>query len=463
MFGRTILYLTYLYRALWWLIAPLAVVRLAWRARREPSYLRHLSERFGYAKGQPLSTHKPLIWLHAVSVGETYAAKPLVDALMAAQPHAQLLLTHTTPGGRATSDALFGGRVLRCYLPYDLLPAVRRFLKHYQPALGIVMETEVWPTLLSECQRAGVPIVLANARMSERSYQRYLRTFKFGRLMRDAFAAFSEVLAQTAADATRLRTLGARHVTVVGNLKFDISVPSALLERGQAWRSAFGKRPVWVAASTRAGEEELVLEAFKRSGCNDALLILVPRHSARFDEIAAQLERTGWRFMRRSSWRGASANSDQPQSTNLTQVNAIHANDLDGVQLAPEVQVLLGDSMGELGAYYAAADLAFIGGSLLPFGGHNLIEACMVGVPVLIGPHTFNFTQATADAISAGAALRVADSAALAQALCRLLDDAARCAAMRTAAIDFAAAHRGATANTVKVLIDLLRTHSKSS
>lgn len=456
------MYLTYLYRALWWLIAPLAVVRLAWRARREPGYLSHLSERFGYAKVQPLTTHQPLIWLHAVSVGETYAAQPLVDALMAAQPHAQLLLTHTTPAGRATSEALFGGRVLRCYLPYDLLPAVRRFLKHYQPVLGIVMETEVWPTLLSECQRAGVPMVLANARMSERSSQRYLRTFKLGRLMRDAFAAFSEVLAQSAADATRLRTLGARHVTVVGNLKFDISVPSALLERGQVWRSALGKRPVWVAASTRAGEEELVLEAFKRSGCNDALLILVPRHPSRFDEVAAQLERTGWRFMRRSSWR-ASASSDQPQQTNIAQVNAIHANDLPGAPLAAEVQVLLGDSMGELSAYYAASDLAFIGGSLLPFGGHNLIEACTVGVPVLIGPHTFNFTQATADAISAGAALRVVDSAALAQALRRLSDDTRSCAAMRAAAIDFAAAHRGATENTVKVLIELLKTHSTSS
>ncbi len=453
------MYLTYLYRALWWLITPLAVVRLAWRARREPGYLRHLSERFGYGRAQRLPTHKPVIWLHAVSVGETYAVKPLVDALMAAQPQAQLLLTHTTPAGRATSEALFGERVLRCYLPYDLTPAVRRFLKHYRPVLGIVMETEVWPTLLSECQRAGVPTVLANARMSVRSYRRYQQAFKFGRLMHDAFAAFSKVLAQSAADATRLEALGAREVTVVGNLKFDMSVPAALLERGRAWRSACGKRPVWIAASTRAGEEELVLEAFKRSGHKDALLILVPRHPSRFDEVAAQLERAGWCFIRRSSWQvSAGSNQSQPMSTD--QANAIPTDERSGTTLAADVQVLLGDSMGELGAYYAAADLAFIGGSLLPFGGHNLIEACAVGVPVLIGPHTFNFTQATADAIHAGAALRVADSTALAQTLHWLLTDAKRCAAMRTAATDFAAAHCGATENTVRILNELFRARS---
>ncbi len=431
--------LSSIYRALWWLIAPLAVLRLAWRARRERGYLQHVGERFGYApSSQRFDPHKPLIWLHAVSVGETHAAQPLVNALMAAQPHAQLLLTHTTPAGRATSEALFGECVLRCYLPYDLSPAVRRFLKHYQPVLGIVMETEVWPTLLSECQRAKVPMVLANARMSQRSYQRYLRVFKWSSLMHDAFAAFSQVLAQSAADAERFTALGARQVAVLGNVKFDINAPPQMLERGQAWRAAMGKRPVWVAASTRAGEEALVLEAFKLSGQKDALLILVPRHPSRFDEVAAQLERTGWHFMRRSSWSLSN----------------------DVAPLATEVQVLLGDSMGEMGAYYAAADLAFIGGSLLPFGGHNLIEACAVGVPVLIGPHTFNFTQATADAISAGAALRVLDSLALAQALRRLCTDASRRTAMHTAATTFAASHRGATERTVTALVKLLKNHS---
>jgi 3-deoxy-D-manno-octulosonic-acid transferase len=252
------------------------------------------------------------------------------------------------------------------------------------------------------------------------------------------------VLAQTSADADRLTALGARNVAVLGNLKFDMTAPAELLARGHAWRSAIGERPVWVAASTREGEEALVLQAFTalRANVPEALLILVPRHPQRFDEVAALVNGAGMTCVRRSNWAGRATAAGS------------------GVDVAPALpastNVLLGDSMGELGAYYAASDLAFIGGSLLPLGGQNLIEACAAGVPVLIGPHTFNFTQATNDAISAGAALRVSDPAALARGLRDILRDKPRRLAMSAAASAFAAKHRGATARTVGVLGALL-------
>ncbi|MGS1003012.1 lipid IV(A) 3-deoxy-D-manno-octulosonic acid transferase [Burkholderia glumae] len=429
------------YRALWWIVAPAAVVRLFWRSRRERGYREHIGERFGHlapamraARGPDDSA--PLIWVHAVSVGETRAAQPLIKALLAARPDAKLLLTHMTPSGRATGEQLFGARVLRAYLPYDMPHLVRRFLRAWRPTLGLVMETEVWPTLIDECRRAAVPLVLTNARMSARSFRRAAR---FGPAAREVFGGFSRVLAQSPADAERLMALGARNVVVLGNLKFDMSTPPELVARGRAWREAIGRRPVWVAASTREGEEALVLRAFAALKTPGALLILVPRHPQRFDEVAALAGREG--LARRSThWApGAAA-----------------AAGLTAAPLDAGVAVLLGDSMGELGAYYAAADAAFIGGSLLPLGGQNLIEACAVGVPVLIGPHMFNFTQATADAVAAGAAAQVRDPAELATALDALFADPARRTAMGAAGAAFAARHRGATARTVDVLTALL-------
>jgi len=376
--------------------------------------------------------------VHAVSVGETRAAQPLIEALLKARPDARILLTHMTPSGRATGEKLFGDRVLRSYVPYDMPHAVRRFLRAWRPSLGLVMETEVWPTLIDECRRADVPLVLTNARMSARSFR---RAAKFGKGTREVFGGFSRVLAQSPSDAERLTALGARNVAVLGNLKFDMTTPPELAARGHAWRAAIGSRPVWVAASTREGEEELVLQAFAALGVEDALLILVPRHPQRFNEVAALVERMGLRYERRSTWApGAAGGSAQGVA------RALPAN----------VTVLLGDSMGELGAYYAASDLAFIGGSLLPLGGQNLIEACGVGVPVLIGPHVFNFTQATADAVAAGAAVQVQDPADLARALRELFNDKARRTAMGGAASAFAARHRGATARTVDVLMALV-------
>ncbi|WP_153099870.1 lipid IV(A) 3-deoxy-D-manno-octulosonic acid transferase [Paraburkholderia hayleyella] len=424
-----------LYRALWWLAAPAAVTRLLLRSRQERGYREHIAERFGCTAGRPLDDHAPLIWVHAVSVGETRAAQPLIEALLQARPDARVLLTHMTPGGRATGEQIFGERVLRSYLPYDVPHAVRRFLRAWRPTLGLVMETEVWPTLIEECQRRGVPLVLTNARMSARSFRRASR---FGAATREVFGGFSRVLAQSPADAERLLALGARNVTVLGNLKFDMNTPAEQVAQGHAWRAAFGARPVWVAASTREGEEEQVLQAFAALNVARALLILVPRHPQRFAEVAALVARHRLRCERRSSWAvdGAVAGTAE--------------------KLDEDVQVWLGDSMGELGAYYAAADIAFIGGSLLPFGGQNLIEACAVGVPVLIGPHVFNFTQATADAVAAGAVLQVQDAAELARTLQTLFSDKPQRTAMGAAAAAFAARHRGATARTVEVLLTLL-------
>ncbi|MBN8162969.1 3-deoxy-D-manno-octulosonic acid transferase [Burkholderia multivorans] len=428
-----------IYRALWWLVAPLAVVRLYVRSRKEHGYREHIGERFGYGAGRAPDDRAPLIWVHAVSVGETRAAQPLIDALMRARPDARILLTHMTPSGRATGEQLFGDRVLRCYLPYDMPGAVRRFLRAWRPTLGLVMETEVWPTLIDECRRADVPLVLTNARMSARSCR---RAAKFGAATQEVFGGFSRVLAQSPADAERLTSLGARNVAVLGNLKFDMTTPPELAARGHAWRDAIGKRPVWVAASTRENEEALVLQAFAAMRTPGALLMLVPRHPQRFAEVESLVAREGLKCVRRSAWAADAA--------------ALAAGRPAADALPNDVKVLLGDSMGELGAYYAAADVAFIGGSLLPLGGQNLIEACAVGVPVVIGPHVFNFTQATADAVAAGAALQVADPLDLAHVLDALFADNPRRIAMGAAAAAFAARHRGATARTVDVLAALL-------
>jgi 3-deoxy-D-manno-octulosonic-acid transferase len=434
------------YRALWWLVAPLAVLRLLIRSRRERGYREHIGERFGFGPVRRADDLAPLIWVHAVSVGETRAAQPLIEALQQAHPDARILLTHMTPSGRATGVELYGDRISRSYLPYDSPSLVRRFLRAWRPSLGIVMETEVWPTLIDECKRADIPLVLTNARMSARSFK---RAAKFGHATREVFGGFTRVLAQTQSDADRLSALGARNVTVLGNLKFDMAAPPELYARGHAWRAAIGERPVWVAASTREGEEALVLQAFTtlRTRIPDALLILVPRHPQRFDEVAGLIDAAAQSYVRRSAWAGRAAAAGS------------------GIDAAPalplDVNVLLGDSMGELSAYYAASDLAFIGGSLLPLGGQNLIEACAAAVPVLIGPHTFNFTQATNDAIAEGAALRVSDPAALARDLRELFTDKPRRLAMSAAASAFAAKHRGATARTVAVLGALLRTQAE--
>ncbi|MDD2720674.1 MAG: lipid IV(A) 3-deoxy-D-manno-octulosonic acid transferase [Gallionella sp.] len=409
-----------LYTLLLWLLLPFIFVRLALRARTQPEYLQHLGERFGrYSQ----IAAKPLIWLHAVSVGETRATVSLVAKLRATYPDHQILLTHTTPTGRATSEQLYGDQVMRVYLPYDYPFAVRRFLRHFRPKLGILMETEIWFNLIHEGHAAGVPMLLLNARLSEKSARGYARV---ARLTRNALGQLTAIAAQTPDDAARLAALGAQHVGVMGNLKFDIAPPAAMLERGAMLRGQFGAgRRVLLAASTREGEEALLLDALRAcGGLGGALLVIVPRHPQRFDEIAGMLARYGLRCQRRS----------------------------DNQAVAPEVQVVLGDSMGEMFAYYAAADLAYIGGSLLPFGGQNLIEACAVGTPVLIGPHTFNFADASKLAVEAGAALRVQDADQLFGRAKTLLADDSALADMRGKGTRFVTGHQGATDNAMKVI-----------
>jgi 3-deoxy-D-manno-octulosonic-acid transferase len=412
-----------LYSMLWWLALPLVLARLWRRGASEPGYRLHWAERLGFY-GRRLAA-RPTIMVHAVSVGETRAAEPLVDALLAAWPDARILLTHMTPTGRATGRALFarhGERVVQSYLPYDTGFMVRRFLRHFEPRVCILMETEVWPNLIAGCAALQVPVALVNARLSERSLRRGRR---FGKLMSAAARAITLVAAQTEADAARVRSLGAPAVHVTGSVKFDVVAPAAALDTGAWLRARIGTRPVLLCASTRDGEEALILDAFKamRSRPPGLLLVIVPRHPQRFDDVARLVEGRGLTLQRRSQ---------------LT-------DDVDG-------DVLLGDSMGEMFAYYVACDCAFIGGSLLPLGGQNLIEACAVGKPVLVGSHTFNFEQATEEAVAAGAALRVASADELLDQAARLLNDPAQLAARGANALAFAGQHRGATLRTVELL-----------
>ncbi len=410
-----------LYRLALYLASPLVWLRLFWRSRKQPEYLRHLGERWGF---HATKSALPVIWVHAVSVGETRAAEPLVRALIERFPGHTLLLTGMTPTGREAALQVYGNSVLQAYLPYDYPGAVRRFLEHFRPRWGVLMETEVWPNLLAACADRGVPVFLANARLSERSARGYAR---FGALARPAFAALAGAAAQGEDDAARLRALGVNPVAVCGNLKFDVPVAEEMREQGRHWRTAVGARPVWLAASTREGEEALVLDALARMEGN-ALLVLVPRHPQRFAAVAELLAQRGLAAARRSAG-------------------------LPGA----ETRVWLGDSMGEMTAYYSLADVAFIGGSLLPLGGQNLIEAAACGCPVLVGPHTFNFAQATEDAIAGGAACRVEDACGLASVVTELLGDEARRKTMSAAALAYAAAHGGATARVMDFIEGRLR------
>ena len=409
-----------LYAALWLLAAPLALARLAWRARRDRRYLQAVGERFG---AHSHAAKVPRIWIHAVSVGETRAAAPVVAALERRYPGHRILLTHMTPTGRATGIELFGDRVERAWLPYDLGFATRRFLRAYRPRFGVVLETEIWPRLLDECARAGIPVALANARLSERSARRYAR---FPRFTRWALAGLAGIAAQTEADAARFRALGAGSVAVTGNVKFDLEVPPEMVRRGDDFRRLFGtSRRVWVAGSTREGEEALLLDAFAAAAPDPSeLLVLVPRHPHRFDEVAALAAARGLAPARRSA--------EAP--------------------VAASTRVVLGDSMGEMLAYYQACDVAVMGGSLLAFGSQNLIEPCALGKPVIVGPHTYNFEEAAEGAIHAGAAVRVRDAAEALAAARAIGAEASRRDEMGRAARAFVESHRGAVGRLVQWL-----------
>ena len=409
-------------------LAPLIPLRLWWRGLREPGYRRHVAERFGYYKdalervGGPHGG-KPLIWLHAVSVGEARASAGLTRALGEAHPECDLLVTCMTAAGRDTLKELHGESVQVAWLPYDYPGAVHRFLEHFRPRLAILLETELWPNLLAACAEFGVPVLLANARMSKKSAAGYRR---LGVLARPALGALALACAQSEEDAARLRALGARRIEVAGNLKFDSAPDEAKAAAGRAWRERLG-RPVLLLASTRDGEEKLLLDAMPPWD-GKLLVVVVPRHPRRFDEVAsfAQSRRT--------------------------------RNEIPSAQ----DRVYLGDTMGEMDFYYVAADVAVIGGSFQPLGGQNLIEACAAGVPVVLGPSMFNFAEATRLAVDAGAALQAEDAAdAIGKAL-RLLSDPAERERMGAAGRALCQAHRGATRRHLEYCGELLGSGTKA-
>ena len=413
----------HLYTLLLYLLLPYILFHLLWRSRRQPEYLRHIGERFGFYHDKPAA---PLIWLHAVSVGETRAAVPLVAQLQARYPGHHILLSHMTPTGRETGRQLFGDSVLQCYLPYDFPFATKRFLRHFKPEIGLLMETEIWFNLVQTCKKIEVPLLLVNARMSEKSARKYGR---FKTLSRDSLQSLSVIAAQTEADARRLVELGAPSVKITGNLKFDVAVPPSAVDLGKNLREQYGAaRPVFLAASTREGEEVLIMESLAKIDIPNLLIVIVPRHPQRFDQVADLLTQRGIRFQRRS----------------------------EGQPVASETEVVLGDSMGEMFAYYAACDIAFIGGSLLPLGGQNLIEAAAMGKPILIGPHTFNFAEISELAVQAGAAQRVANAEELVLTVGNLLQAPEQAKAMSVAALAFADRHRGATKRLMALIDEVL-------
>jgi 3-deoxy-D-manno-octulosonic-acid transferase len=400
-------------------LLPWAILHLLWRSLKQPEYRRHWGERFGVFGATAFS---PTIWLHAVSVGETRAAQPLVEALLERYPRHRILFTHMTPTGRATSEALYGDKVDRIYLPYDTPWAVRRFLQHYRPEFGLIMETELWPNLIATCKDMSVPLRLVNARLSQRSARRYAR---FPALTREALQGLGGIGAQTIDDAQRLESLGARDVVVTGNIKFDIAAPADQLALGETFRAAYGARRTWLAASTREGEEALILDAWHRAlPANGALLVIVPRHPQRFDEVARLAIEHDFVVQRRS----------------------------ENTPIANATRVLIGDSMGEMFAFHAAADLSFIGGSLLDFGSQNLIEAAACGTPILIGPSTRNFAEAAREAVACGAARTIVDADDLVRQVLLLLGNAESRQRMGAAGIAFIERHRGATARTLELL-----------
>ena len=474
----------WLYSLLMRLAQPFLRARLRQRGATEPGYLVAMDERFGlYSGAAPASGG--YVWIHAVSLGETRAAAVLVERLRDSQPGLRLLLTHSTATGRSEGARLLRAGDVQAWQPWDTPEAVQRFLARFSPKIGILIETEVWPNLSQGCKCAGVPLVLVNARLSDKSLQ---KARSLGWLSRPAYAALAEVWAQTGADAGRLRLAGAKVTGVLGNIKFDAMPDAAQLAQGAGWRQAWhgnAKRPIAMLASSRAGEEAAFLDGLEQfkifshvgiklfatnTVANDARLdasagtgmqwLVVPRHPQRVDEVASLIEGRGLRVSRRSTWNDAGP--------------SVPGDDAADV-------IWLGDSLGEMSMYYGLADVALLGGSFEALGGQNLIEAAACGCPVIMGPHTFNFAEAAAQAIDAGAALRVAtldEAIALAK---RLVNGAANGAvnaevnkevnteangeqsgitglvAMRAATHGFTAAHRGAVDKTVAALLRLLR------
>jgi len=431
--------LYFVYEALWHVLIPFVLLRLLWRSRKNSDYLKHVRERFGFYGTKP--SLRKAVWIHAVSVGETRATQALVESLL--KDGQSILLTHMTPTGRKTGADLYrkaiaSGQLQQAYLPYDICWAIEAFLKHYRPQLGLFMETEAWPGFVFRTKQLGVPLFLINARLSGRSFKRVQH---FGSAGRSLFQSFVGILAQSEPDAKRYQALGVNDVIVTGNMKFDVPEKAANQSLGKQWKKVLREqqRLVVCAASTRAGEELIMINAWKKLLSEfgseiKPLLIVVPRHPERFTEVANLLYQSTLSFERRSNL------SDPRSSAEFASVS--HWTNVD---------VLLGDSMGEMGAYYNATDLVVMGGSLLPTGGQNLIEACANGCPVILGEHTYNFQQASEDAIACGAAVRIPATLphelaqSLSETIKNLLTNTAQREIMSAKALEYASVHQGAT------------------
>lgn len=423
-YAKNILYSAGVYVLVLW-----ALAHLVWRGLRYSPYLRRWHERFGLVER---TTGKDVIWVHAVSVGEVRTVARLVDFLKSEFPDKSILITTMTPTGSEQVRQLHGDSVLHCYAPYDLPGSVRRFLDRTRPQIAFVIETEFWPNILRLCEERGIPTLLLNVRVSPRSFKGYS---KFPNFIRHMLERPTIIAAQSEQDAERLLTLGAPEgkVTVTGNLKFDVEPPVGVEDTARHLRNRWGaSRPVWIAASTHDGEEAKVLEAFRTllDTNSDALLVLVPRHPERFGSVEKLCRRAGYAFER-------------------------HSDRLE--PLPAETRILIGDTMGELVSLYAASDVAFIGGSLVRHGGHNLVEALVVGTPCVFGPHVFNFEQSTRTALEYGAAEQVRDPMALAATIAAYLDDADR----RSRAAEAARRMIGDNRGSLRLTQDLINATAK--
>jgi len=412
------------------LLTPYVLLRLMWRGLRNPDYWRRIPERFGFI--DPLPPPR-VIWIHAVSVGEARAAAPLVHELTVRYPEHPLLITTMTPTGSAQVRELFGRSVAHCYAPYDYPGAVKRFLDRANPVMAIVMETELWPNIFHLCRARAIPVFVTNVRMSETSMRKYQR---FANLARATLRQVSRFAAQSSADAQRLLTLGAtpESVEVTGSIKFEINMGASMREAAEVLRLGWGQdRPVWLAASTHEGEEEMVLavlaELKKQARFADMLLVLVPRHPERFAAVA-RLCKKQHRIALRSETPG---------------------------MLDPSVEILVGDTMGELQLFFGAADVAFIGGSLVPTGGHNLLEASAVGKPVVFGPHMFNFQEISQMTLERGAGVQIQSPDQLALAVSDFLGNANRRDSAGLAGRKMVEENRGALTANMRLIEELLK------
>ena len=419
-----------LYLAAVYLAAPVITAMLALRGLRDRSYWRNFGQRFGF--GRPLAGSP--IWIHAVSVGEVQAAAALVAASRARYPQTPVLVTTFTPTGAARARALFREAAEVRFLPFDLPGSVRRFLDRARPRLAVIIETELWPNLYRQCRARRIPLVIASARLSRRSIDRYRR---LGALFKETVAGGVVIAAQGEGDAERFRALGAaaERTHITGNIKFDLTLPPDISERGQALRQQYASsRAVWVAGSTHGGvEEEAVLEAHRHVGGvhSGALLVLAPRHPNRFGEVAAWLERQGIAFTRRSQ----SSAADAPRNGS---------------------NILLLDTLGELVHFYAAADVAFVGGSLVPIGGHNLLEPAALGLPILTGPNNSNGEDVARLLLGCGAAAIVRSGAELGSRVAELLSDQPRRIEMGNHARAAVDRNRGALEKLMHLIDSLL-------